>query len=125
MRLELGSTYYPLSVVPNESPDAPSEQMDALPLVFAGYGLSAPNSGYDDYASLDVAGKAVLIFSHEPQENDRDSRLNGNRYMQESTLVAKADAARTRGARVLLVVSDPSHAADEGLYRTFDDLARR
>ena len=119
VRLELGSTYYPLSVVPNESPDAASEQMDALPLVFAGYGLSAPNSGYDDYASLDVAGKAVLIFSHEPQENDRDSRLNGNRFMQESTLVAKADAARTRGARVLLVVSDPSHAADEGLYRTF------
>ena len=122
VRLELGSTYYPLSVVPNESTDTPSAQMDGLPLVFAGFGLSAPDAGYDDYAGLDVAGKAVLIFSHEPQENDRSSRLNGSRPMRETTLVAKADAARTRGARVLLVVSDPSHTIDEGLYRSFTVL---
>ena len=70
IRLALGSTYYPLSAVPNESPAVPSERMDSLPLVFAGYGLSARDVNYDDYAGLDVAGKAVIIFSHEPQETD-------------------------------------------------------
>src|SRR6185503_20488457 len=32
------------------------------PLVFAGFGITAPEFGYDDYASIDVRGKIVLIF---------------------------------------------------------------
>ena len=43
----------------------------------AGYGLVVPSPGYDDYAKVDVTGKAVLIFSHEPQERDASSRFNG------------------------------------------------
>jgi peptidase M28-like protein len=120
VRFALGSSYYPLSTVPNEAPTVPSERDEKLPLVFAGYGLSAPDAGYDDYAGLDVNGKAVLIFSHEPQENDPNSPLNGNRPMPQTTVYRKAEAARTRGARVLLVVSDPSHARDEGLYHSFE-----
>ena len=63
-------SYYPLAATPNESRRAPSTELDDLPLVFAGYGISAPVGGYDDYAGLDVNGKAVLIFTHEPQERD-------------------------------------------------------
>jgi hypothetical protein len=120
VRFALGSTYYPLSTEPNESVDAASEQMDKLPLVFAGFGISAPRVGYDDYANLDVAGKAVIVFSHEPQESDSNSPLNGNRPMPESTLYRKAEIARLRGARLLLVVGDSSHAVDQGLYRAFE-----
>jgi hypothetical protein len=120
IHLALGSTYYPLSAVPNESPAVPSERMDSLPLVFAGYGLSAREANYDDYAGLDVAGKAVIIFSHEPQETDPNSPLNGNRPMSETTVYKKAEIAHRLGARVLLVVSDPSHTTDQGLYHSFD-----
>ncbi len=120
VRLTLGSTYYPLSAVPNESADVPSEQVDKLPLVFAGYGLSASEQHYDDYAGLDVYGKAVIIFTHEPQENDPNSPLNGNRPMPQTTLYQKAEIAHSRGARMLLVVSDPSHATDQGLFHSFD-----
>jgi hypothetical protein len=109
VNLVLGSAYYPLSTVPNEAPETPSQQLKSLPLVFAGFGLSAAQASYDDYAGVDVSGKAVLIFSHEPQEADRNSSLNGNRPMPESTLYRKAETAHNRGARVLLVVSDPSH----------------
>jgi hypothetical protein len=35
-------------------------------VVFAAYGISAPELGYDDYAGIDVTGKVVLIFGHEP-----------------------------------------------------------
>ncbi len=93
--------------------------LENLPLVFAGFGLSAPGQGYDDYAGIDVNGKAVLIFSHEPQEQDSNSRLNGARPMAQTTLVAKASAAKSRGARALLVVSDPSHRVDDANYRMF------
>jgi hypothetical protein len=122
VHLSLGTSYYPLSTVPNEGTDAPSAQMDKLPLVFAGFGLSAPQAGYDDYAGLDVSGKAVIIFTHEPQEADPASPLAGNRPMAESTLYRKAEIAKLRGARVLLVVSDPSHSTDQGLFHSFDVL---
>jgi len=42
-------------------------------LVFAGWGISAPDLGYDDYAGLDVKGKVVLCFRGQPAL--RDPRL--------------------------------------------------
>jgi hypothetical protein len=39
-------------------------------LVFAGWGISAPDLGYDDYAGLDVKGKIVLCFRGQPALND-------------------------------------------------------
>ena len=119
VRLALGSTYYPLSTVPNESPDSPSDREDRLPLVFAGYGLSAPEANYDDYAGQNVNGKAVIIFTHEPQESDTNSPLNGNRPMPQTTLYQKAAVAHGLGARLLIVVSDPSHGTDPGLFKMF------
>jgi Zn-dependent M28 family amino/carboxypeptidase len=44
---------------------APS--LDA-PLVFAGYGLSIPEKGYDDLGELDVKGKVVVIVAGAPAE---------------------------------------------------------
>lgn len=120
VRLALGSTYYPLSAVPNESADVSSEHADKLELVFGGYGLAAPERDYDDYAGIDVSGKAVIIFTHEPQENDANSPLNGNRPMPETTLYQKAGAARSHGVRLLLVVSDPTHASDQAPFHSFE-----
>jgi hypothetical protein len=119
VRLALGSGYYPLAANANENPAVPSTTLDDIPLVFAGYGLVAPGVGYDDYATVDVKGKAVLILSHEPQERDANSRLNGTRPMPQTTLQAKAAAARNRGARALVVVGDPSHQTDEANYGLF------
>lgn len=120
VKFTLGTSYYPLSTVPNESAAVPSDRVEKLPIVFAGYGLSAPDVRYDDYEGIDVRGKAVLIFSHEPQETDANSPLNGNRPMPQTTVYKKAEAALTRGARLLIVVSDPTHMRDQGLYHAFD-----
>ncbi len=117
-QLTIGETYYPLAATPATDHQDPVD-LKGVPVVFAGYGLSAPEARYDDYAGLDVKDKAVLILSHEPQETDRNSRLNGARPMRETTLYAKALAARSRGARALLVVSDPAHRTDPVNYRAF------
>lgn len=117
--LALGTSYYPLSAAANDNADRPSIDLEHLPLVFAGYGLSVPSLGYDDYANVDVKGKAVLIFSHEPQEHDKNSKLNGDQPMPQTRLEAKAGAARQHGARALFVVADPSHDTDEAQYRVF------
>ena len=120
VRLSLGQSYYPLAVTASDGAIDYSMDLMGVPIVFAGYGLSAPSANYDDYAGLDVTGKAVLIFSHEPQENQADSRLNGSRPMRETTLYSKALAARNRGAVALMVVSDPSHRVDEANYKLFE-----
>ena len=46
-------------------------------MVFAGYGITAPEYNYDDYAGLDVKGKIVLVLRHEPQEFDDKSVFEG------------------------------------------------
>lgn len=43
------------------------------PLVFAGYGISAPTKGYDDYKALDVKGKIVVVLSGLPGHADTTS----------------------------------------------------
>src|SRR6266550_3110699 len=43
------------------------------PLVFAGYGITAPEYKYDDYSGIDASGKIVVLFRYEPQENDPKS----------------------------------------------------
>jgi hypothetical protein len=47
------------------------------PLVFAGYGITAPEYKYDDYSSIDASGKIAVVFEREPQENDPKSVFAG------------------------------------------------
>src|ERR1019366_7097894 len=49
-------------------------------VVFAGYGITAPEYHYDDYAGLDVKGRIVLVLRHEPQENDEHSVFAGKNF---------------------------------------------
>jgi len=115
----LGTSYYPLSAPSNEDATKPSADLRGLPVVFAGYGLTVPGI-YDDYAGVDVSGKAVLILSHEPQERDANSRLDGTRPMPQTSLAAKAALARNKGAKALIVVADPSHRVDDAPYGLFN-----
>jgi hypothetical protein len=115
----LGKTYYPLSSTAGDSAERASNTIDNAPLVFAGYGISAAALNYDDYAGIDVNNKAVVIFSHEPQEHDAGSRFDGRSFTSYTTLMNKAMTARHKGARLLLVVSDPSHERDEAPYGGF------
>ena len=111
--------YVPLAAPINDNPAVPSVAFEKLPVVFAGYGLAVPSAGYDDYANVDANGKVVLIFTHEPQEHDANSRFDGTRPLRQTTLEAKASLARRHGARALLVVSDPTHKTDDAPYAAF------
>ena len=45
----------------------------SAPVVFVGYGITANEYHYDDYAGVDVKDKIVLLVRHEPQESDEKS----------------------------------------------------
>lgn len=76
------------------------------PVVFAGYGITAADQKYDDYAGLDVKDKYVLILRHEPQETDAKSPFNGKETTQHATFANKAVNAKMHGARGVILIND-------------------
>ncbi|MCS7023425.1 MAG: M28 family peptidase [Bryobacteraceae bacterium] len=75
-------------------------------VVFAGYGITAPEYHYDDYAGLDVKDKCVLVLRYEPQEFDEKSVWMGKAYTTHAQLPSKAFNARNRGARAILFINN-------------------
>src|ERR1017187_2566995 len=75
-------------------------------VVFAGYGITAPEDHYDDYAGLDVKGKIVLILRHEPQENDEHSVFAGKNFTMHATFASKATNAKAHEAAGVILISD-------------------
>jgi hypothetical protein len=87
------------------------------PLVFAGYGITAPGLSYDDYRGIDARGKIVAVFEHEPQENDPHSRFNGTGNTRYATNRVKALNAQAHGAVALLVIAEPNRKHPSNLDR--------
>ena len=88
----------------------------AAPIVFAGYGITAPSNekqdGYDSFVHLDVADKWVLVFRYIPEELSAERRQHVAHY---SGLRYKAMAVRDKGARGLIVVSGPNSKVKQQL----------
>jgi len=80
-----------------------------LPVVFAGYGLSDSEKGYDDYHGLDVKGKAVLILYGFPGHIDTTSKAweayhpTGSRWAGSQAEYNKIETARKKGAAAVIV----------------------
>ncbi len=77
-------------------------------IVFAGYGISAPDLNYDDYKDIDVKGKAVLIMRYNPEGANPHSefgKFSAYRY--------KADIAKQKGASAVIFVTGHIPKDDE------------
>jgi len=82
--------------------DAAAGAVIDAPVVFAGYGIHAPERGWDDYGDLDVTGAVVLVVAGEP-----DGELfNGPYATNYQSAAYKADEAKRRGAVAVLTVID-------------------
>jgi hypothetical protein len=94
------------------APDAlvnfPKDLETSAPVVFAGFGITAPELNYDDYAGIDVHGKIVLIFDHEPQENDPNSRFNGKGSTRYAGAYSKTLNAQRHGGIAVLLIPEPN-----------------
>lgn len=90
---------------------------ETVPVVFAGYGISAPALRYDDYTSIDASNKAVLIFTHEPQETDPRSVFEGQTNTVHATMMRKVEVARKNGAKAILVIDDANHRPATDRFR--------
>jgi hypothetical protein len=88
------------------------------PVVYAAYGVSAPEKGVDDYAGLDVRGKIVAMFSGAPASLDTEERA-----YYASAEVKRAAAVR-RGAVGLIVLSTEKQLANDGWARRLAGAGR-
>ncbi|HET9505733.1 MAG TPA: M28 family peptidase [Hymenobacter sp.] len=90
------------------NPAQPDVRLDSAPLVFAGYGISAPELKYDDYAGLDARGKVVVV-TRQPLRQFGD---NERQYFSDLRTVLET-AGRHGAVGVLLAAARPdAHLAD-------------
>src|SRR5579871_748021 len=75
-------------------------------VVFAGFGITAPEYNYDDYAGIDVKDKIVVVMRHEPQEFDEKSVFEGKVYTSHAQISSKATNAKLHGAKAVILVND-------------------
>lgn len=78
-----------------------AETSVAAPVVFVGYGVSAPEAGYDDYAGVDVRGKIVVLMRGAP------ASLPHNQRAYYSSNRVKRKTAVAHGAVGLLGLMTP------------------
>ena len=107
--LEFGKTFTPLAA-------GGSGRFD-LPLVFAGYGITAPPEEYDDYAAVGDAVKAAaaVVLRQEPQKENPHSVFNGNQATQHAALVRKIANASEHEAGGVIFCNDASATEPDAL----------
>src|SRR5260370_14146591 len=111
--LKLNDDFVPFSFASSGEAEAP--------VVFAGYGASASEFGYDDYAGLDVQGKIVVLLRYEPAGFAAKGGHQG--LTQHAALIAKAINARNHGAKAVVVVNGKLGAGEEDLLTRFGSVS--
>jgi Zn-dependent M28 family amino/carboxypeptidase len=86
--------------------------LDNSELVFAGYGVVAPEYGWNDYEGLDVKGKVVLVLVNDPGFNAHDSTLfKGKTMTYYGRWTYKFEEAARQGARGCLIIHNTEAAS--------------
>ncbi len=81
------------------------------PMVFVGYGINAPEFGWNDYEGLDVAGKTVLIMVNDPGYATQDDELfTGNAMTYYGRWTYKYEEAARQGATAAIVIHETGAA---------------
>ncbi|MEH3157960.1 MAG: M28 family metallopeptidase [Sphingomonas taxi] len=82
-------------------------------VVFAGYGIVAPEKGWNDYAGLDVKGKTVIVLINDPDWETKEAKglFNGRAMTYYGRWTYKYEEAARQGAAAVLIVHQTEPAA--------------
>jgi Zn-dependent M28 family amino/carboxypeptidase len=126
--VEISSAPSPLTVTGGTQPLAFSQRADFVAntyqvtprvelkdseMVFVGYGINAPERGWNDYAGADVKGKTVVILVNDPdwQDEDLDGPFNGKAMTYYGRWTYKYEEAARQGAAAAFIVHDTQPAS--------------
>jgi Zn-dependent M28 family amino/carboxypeptidase len=82
-------------------------------VVFVGYGINAPEKGWNDYAGVDVKGKTVIVLVNDPdwQSPDTKGLFDGKAMTYYGRWTYKYEEAARQGAAAVIIVHDTEPAA--------------
>ena len=91
--------------------------LDDSELIFAGYGVTAPEFGWDDFKDVDVKGKTIVVLVNDPQVPDRSdpskldaSLFRGTAMTYYGRWTYKFEEGARRGAAGILIVHETGPA---------------
>ena len=87
-------------------------RIDGSEMVFVGYGVNAPELGWNDYAGVDVKGKTVVMLVNDPGFHAQDATLfEGKRMTYYGRWTYKFEEAARQGAAAALIIHDDAGAS--------------
>jgi len=108
LRFDFGTDWVGVSYRPDKRID-----LRASALVFVGYGIVAPEKGWNDYAGIDMRGKTAIILVNDPDYESRklEGRFDGRAMTYYGRWTYKFEEAARQGAAAALIVHDTVPAA--------------
>jgi len=92
--------------------ELPEVQLNNSPLVFAGYGVVAPEYHWNDYAGLDVKGKTVIVLVNDPGFKSGERNLfKGDTMTYYGRWTYKYEEAARQGAAGVIIVHQTEPAS--------------
>jgi len=88
----------------------PEQTLDRSDLVFAGFGITAPEYGRDDFQGMDLKGKTILVFVNDPGYGKSDTYFKGNTMTYYGRWTYKFEEAARRGAKGCLIIHETGPA---------------
>ena len=89
---------------------APALKLRDSEVVFAGFGITAPEYGWDDYAGLNVKGKTVVVMVNDPGYYD-STLFRGKNMTYYGRWTYKYEEAARQGAAAILIIHDTGAAS--------------
>ncbi|MFZ2286141.1 MAG: M28 family peptidase [Bacteroidales bacterium] len=81
--------------------------LDEIPMVFCGFGIVAPEQGWNDYAAVDVKGKCAVVLVNDPGLYTGDTTLfKGRQMTYYGRWTYKYDEAARQGAAAIIIIHE-------------------
>lgn len=98
----------PDDLVVGAAADMDQVDLKGAQIVFVGYGIDAPQYGWNDYADVDVRGKVVVVLWGDPGATREDPEFfEGQALSLFGTTAHKAEQAAAHGAVAMFTLHDP------------------
>jgi len=110
------SLKYPDDFIANSRHERPETRIDHSDIVFVGYGIVAPEYGWDDYKGVDVKGKTILMLVNDPQirlPNDTaldTTMFKGKAMTYYGRWTYKYEIASDKGAAAAIIIHETGPA---------------
>ncbi|HYI42165.1 MAG TPA: M28 family metallopeptidase [Sphingomicrobium sp.] len=85
--------------------------LTSVPMVFAGYGVTAPERQWDDFKDVDVRGKVIVVLVNDPDFEGGEGNFLGKEMTYYGRWTYKFEEAAKRGAAGVLVVHETEPAS--------------